>query len=239
MTPSKPTADRAYAHVRERLLDGRYPGGELLSERAVATELGLSNTPVREAFLRLQAEGFLRLYPRRGALVVPVTPGEAHADPPGAAADGAVRAGRLARARSGGDAPGRRDAAAGRERRTGRRLVRLALDVARAFHTQLMRAGGNPSWRGSQNLWDQQIRIGRPRRRAPAMPPTTSTSTPPSPRAIRPRRRTAARALLTRHVARGPASDRPRGQLGPAASRGVIAAFAARRCPRTAEVRLT
>ncbi|MCZ0973663.1 GntR family transcriptional regulator [Streptomyces albulus] len=59
--------------------DGRYPGGELLSERAVATELGLSNTPVREAFLRLQAEGFLRLYPKRGALVVPVTPGEAHA----------------------------------------------------------------------------------------------------------------------------------------------------------------
>jgi DNA-binding GntR family transcriptional regulator len=68
--------DRAYAFVKERVLDGVYPGGELLSEGEVAAELGLSRTPVREAFLLLEAEGLMRLYPKRGALVVPVSPDE-------------------------------------------------------------------------------------------------------------------------------------------------------------------
>jgi DNA-binding GntR family transcriptional regulator len=42
----------------------------------VAGHLGLSRTPVREAFLPLEAERLLRLYPKRGALVVPVSPAE-------------------------------------------------------------------------------------------------------------------------------------------------------------------
>src|ERR1700743_2660076 len=35
--------------------------------------------PVREAFLRMEAEGLLRLYPQRGALVVPVSSDEVRA----------------------------------------------------------------------------------------------------------------------------------------------------------------
>src|SRR5699024_8393368 len=42
----------------------------------VAETVGASRTPVRDAFLRLEAEGFLRLYPRRGAVVVPVSTDE-------------------------------------------------------------------------------------------------------------------------------------------------------------------
>ncbi|MFD0331451.1 hypothetical protein ACFQZC_33185 [Streptacidiphilus monticola] len=42
---SLPAADLAYAHLRGRLLDGAYPGGELLSEGSVAAELGISRTP--------------------------------------------------------------------------------------------------------------------------------------------------------------------------------------------------
>jgi DNA-binding GntR family transcriptional regulator len=75
--PSRPAAQRAYAHVKERLLDGRFAGGTLLSENDIAARLGVSRTPVRHAFARLQAEGLLELYPKRGALVVPVTPSEA------------------------------------------------------------------------------------------------------------------------------------------------------------------
>lgn len=74
-----PAADRAYRHVKAGLLDGTYPDGHLLSEGEIAAALEMSRTPVREAFLRLQTEGFLRLYPKRGALVVPVTPTEARA----------------------------------------------------------------------------------------------------------------------------------------------------------------
>jgi DNA-binding GntR family transcriptional regulator len=59
--------------VKEQILEGLYPGGEMLSEGAVAQELRMSRTPVREAFLLLEAEGLLRLYPKRGALVVPVS----------------------------------------------------------------------------------------------------------------------------------------------------------------------
>lgn len=68
--------DVAYAFAKERILDGRFAGGELITEGDVAAGVGLSRTPVREAFLRLESEGLLRLYPKRGALVVPVSAAE-------------------------------------------------------------------------------------------------------------------------------------------------------------------
>jgi DNA-binding GntR family transcriptional regulator len=69
-------ARRAYEHVKARLLDGTYRDGSLLSEGVIASELDISRTPVREAFLQLEGEGLLELYPKRGALVVPVTAAE-------------------------------------------------------------------------------------------------------------------------------------------------------------------
>ena len=71
--------DRAYAFTKGRVLDSTFAGGELITEGEVADALGMSRTPVREAFLRLEGEGLLRLYPRRGALVVPVSVGEVEA----------------------------------------------------------------------------------------------------------------------------------------------------------------
>ena len=81
---TKPTGrvaakDRALDYVKSQVLTGAFPGGELISEGEVASALGMSRTPVREAFLRLEAEGLLRLYPQRGALVVPVSSKEARA----------------------------------------------------------------------------------------------------------------------------------------------------------------
>ncbi|MEP9383170.1 GntR family transcriptional regulator [Nocardioides sp. KR10-350] len=77
MTATAPAARRAYDAVKDRILSGSFPAGELLSEVEVAHELALSRTPVHEAFLRLEAEDLLRLIPRRGAVVVPVPPHEA------------------------------------------------------------------------------------------------------------------------------------------------------------------
>jgi DNA-binding GntR family transcriptional regulator len=71
------SAARAYVVAKERLLDGTYAPGTLLSENELARELGISRTPVREAFLQLEAEDLLTLYPRRGALVKPISPSEA------------------------------------------------------------------------------------------------------------------------------------------------------------------
>ncbi|GAB3924726.1 putative transcriptional regulator, GntR family protein [Microlunatus endophyticus] len=69
-------ADRAYAHVKERILSGDLEGGELISEGEIADGLQMSRTPVREAFLRLQTEGWMRLYPKRGAAITPIKPRE-------------------------------------------------------------------------------------------------------------------------------------------------------------------
>jgi DNA-binding GntR family transcriptional regulator len=74
--PARSAGERAYRYVKERLLDGRYPGGVLLSENELARELGISRTPVRQAFVQLEGEELLDLYPRRGALVRPVSMSE-------------------------------------------------------------------------------------------------------------------------------------------------------------------
>ncbi len=72
-----PAAELAYATTKRLILSGTAPGGALLSEAQVGAELGVSRTPVHEAFLRLAAEGLLTLETRRGAVVTPMPPREA------------------------------------------------------------------------------------------------------------------------------------------------------------------
>jgi DNA-binding GntR family transcriptional regulator len=74
--PLLSAADRAYAFVKQQIITGAYAGGTLISEGEVAAAVQVSRTPIREAFLRLEVEGLLRLYPKRGALVVPVSSSE-------------------------------------------------------------------------------------------------------------------------------------------------------------------
>lgn len=71
-------SDRVYANLKERIILEEIAGNTLISEGEIADELHVSRTPVREAFLRLQAEGWMRLYPKRGALVVGIDPAERH-----------------------------------------------------------------------------------------------------------------------------------------------------------------
>ncbi|WP_369212531.1 GntR family transcriptional regulator [Streptomyces flavofungini] len=68
-----PAAERVYAHVKRAVLERRYEGGTLLTEGELAEAVGVSRTPVREALLKLEVEGLLRLYPKKGALVLPVS----------------------------------------------------------------------------------------------------------------------------------------------------------------------
>ncbi|WP_069813978.1 GntR family transcriptional regulator [Streptomyces sp. TP-A0874] len=68
-----PAADRVYDHVKQAVLDRRYEGGTLLTEGHLAEAVGVSRTPVREALLRLEVEGLIKLYPKKGALVLPVS----------------------------------------------------------------------------------------------------------------------------------------------------------------------
>ena len=68
-TESMSAAERAYAYVRGQILDGEYPPGTMLGEAALAAEIGVSRTPVRVALARLQDEGWIHIYPKRGAIV--------------------------------------------------------------------------------------------------------------------------------------------------------------------------
>ncbi|MFV0257629.1 MAG: GntR family transcriptional regulator [Acidimicrobiales bacterium] len=61
--------DLAFERLREFIVTGRLAPGETIREAAWSAHLGVSKTPIREAFVRLEQEGFVRLEPYRGAIV--------------------------------------------------------------------------------------------------------------------------------------------------------------------------
>ena len=71
--PALPAATRVYQYLKRAILEQLQPGGTLLTEAEIADAVGVSRTPVREALLRLESEGLVALYPKRGALVLPVS----------------------------------------------------------------------------------------------------------------------------------------------------------------------
>ncbi|MER7043759.1 MULTISPECIES: GntR family transcriptional regulator [Streptomyces] len=73
MPVAAPAAERVYAHVKQAVLDRRYEGGTLLTEGELADAVGVSRTPVREALLKLEVEGLIKLYPKKGAMVLAVS----------------------------------------------------------------------------------------------------------------------------------------------------------------------
>jgi DNA-binding GntR family transcriptional regulator len=71
--PSVPTTTYVYDYVKRLIVELVLEPGSLTTEAEIAAAAGVSRTPVREAFLRLDAERLIRLLPRRGALITPVT----------------------------------------------------------------------------------------------------------------------------------------------------------------------
>lgn len=64
-----PLAKMAYEALRDSILTGKLVPGEVYNEMALAKELGISRTPVREALLDLSAQGLVTFLPRKGILV--------------------------------------------------------------------------------------------------------------------------------------------------------------------------
>lgn len=62
-------SQRAYQLIRDGVIEGSLRPGTMLGEAMIAAELGASRTPVRVALARLQDEGWIVIYPKRGALV--------------------------------------------------------------------------------------------------------------------------------------------------------------------------
>ena len=62
-------SDEVAARIRQGIMSGRVRQGEYLRLERLATEFGISVTPVREALKSLRSEGFVVLEPRRGFVV--------------------------------------------------------------------------------------------------------------------------------------------------------------------------
>ncbi|MFC0008382.1 GntR family transcriptional regulator [Devosia nitrariae] len=62
--------------LRNRIIDGRLKLGAALSENALAADLGMSKTPVREALQQLRLEGLVEVMPQRGTYVFRMAPDE-------------------------------------------------------------------------------------------------------------------------------------------------------------------
>lgn len=66
--------EQAAEALRERIVCGLLQLGEPLSELTLATELGVSKTPVREALMQLKRDGLVEIHPQRGTYVFTMTP---------------------------------------------------------------------------------------------------------------------------------------------------------------------
>jgi len=64
---------RVFNRIREDILAGKFKQNEELKETAIAGELGVSRTPVREALRQLELEGLVNIVPNKGAYVTGIT----------------------------------------------------------------------------------------------------------------------------------------------------------------------
>lgn len=68
-----PLSEKIAETLREYIMKGSLKPGERLTEPKLSAMLGISRTPIREALRLLENEGFIDIYPRRGAVVSEIT----------------------------------------------------------------------------------------------------------------------------------------------------------------------
>jgi DNA-binding GntR family transcriptional regulator len=139
-----PLRDQVLDALRKGIISGDYPPGERLTEDRLAEDFGVSRNPVREALRVAEAEGFVVILPRRGAVV---------ASPSSAAIDDifAVRerleslAARLAAERSApGDVTTLRAILEQARLATERQDLRRVAELNSALHLHILEISGNP-----------------------------------------------------------------------------------------------
>ncbi|MFK4086045.1 GntR family transcriptional regulator [Kribbella sp. NPDC020789] len=134
--------DRAYQYLRGTVLSDPAVSGTFINEQAVATEVGISRTPVREALLMLAAEDLVQLVPHRGAFVAPV-PGREIAEM--MQARGVIETWAAATSLAAGNAPVQEMAAVLEQQRAivDRGDAKDFIELDSQFHALLVAAAGN------------------------------------------------------------------------------------------------
>jgi len=79
---STPTLDvrslrqQVYEYIRDEMQNGKISPGSYIKLKKISKQLGISTTPLRDAIIQLECEGFVTILPRRGVLVKRMTPME-------------------------------------------------------------------------------------------------------------------------------------------------------------------
>ncbi len=147
--------DRVYDALRARILDGSVAPGARLRQEALADELGVSRTPLREALRRLASEGLVELEANRGARVPALTRADLMAayDARLAIEPGAARLAAVVRDEA---ALRRMDGAIAAHRRASGSAA--LFEANRAFHLALVAAAANEHLsRLAEFLWAARI----------------------------------------------------------------------------------
>ncbi|HZW31957.1 MAG TPA: GntR family transcriptional regulator [Isosphaeraceae bacterium] len=74
--PYRPLYVDAYRALRDAILQGRLRPGERIVEAEVARQMAISRAPIREAIRKLEHDGLVEYHPRRGAVIVRLSPAE-------------------------------------------------------------------------------------------------------------------------------------------------------------------
>ena len=73
VAPARQSVEHVHRMIREAILDGSLAPGEAMSQVALADELGVSRTPLREALRMLQSEGLVEAQANRRVTVTPIS----------------------------------------------------------------------------------------------------------------------------------------------------------------------
>lgn len=71
-----PLADSVYLKIKAAIIHNDLQPGTQIAEQQIAAELEVSRTPVHQAIVRLENEGWLKLQPKRGIVISTVTADE-------------------------------------------------------------------------------------------------------------------------------------------------------------------
>jgi DNA-binding GntR family transcriptional regulator len=158
---SADSVDRVYREATQRAVNWRFAPGERINEVALARELGVSRTPVREALNRLARDGFVRFVPNRGFLARDLSP-ELVRDLYELRAAIEVAAVRLACARAADEAIAKLARAwnSATENASARRIDRLTT-ADEVFHRGIARLSGNEQLVATLERVNAQIRYFR------------------------------------------------------------------------------
>jgi DNA-binding GntR family transcriptional regulator len=72
----KSLREQVYEYLREAMNRGELAPGASINLNEISQQLGISKTPLRDALLQLENEGFVTIFPRRGCIVRALTPDE-------------------------------------------------------------------------------------------------------------------------------------------------------------------